>query len=94
MPYQISETQLDTLLCNHLQQFLLELGKGFTFVGRQYRVTLNNSHFKVDLVFYHRILRCFVLVELKTARPLHQRLNFRLPRMAAKDPTPRKRPGW
>lgn len=64
-PYQVSETQLETLLCNHLQQFLLELGKGFTFVGRQHRVTLNNTHYKVDLVFYHRILRCFVLIDLK-----------------------------
>jgi predicted nuclease of restriction endonuclease-like (RecB) superfamily len=48
-PYLVAETQLETLLCNHLQQFLLELGKGFTFVGRQYRVTLNNTHYKVDL---------------------------------------------
>ena len=64
-PYQVSETQLETQLCNHLQQFLLELGKGFTFVGRQYRITLNNTHYKVDLVFYHRILRCFVLIDLK-----------------------------
>ena len=64
-PYKVSETQLETLLCDHLQQFLLELGKGFTFVGRQYRITLNNTHYKVDLVFYHRILRCFVLIDLK-----------------------------
>lgn len=64
-PYQVSETQLETQLCDHLQHFLLELGKGFTFVGRQYRVTINNTHYKVDLVFYHRILRCFVLVDLK-----------------------------
>lgn len=64
-PYQVSETQLETQLCDHLQQFLLELGKGFTFVGRQYRITINNTHYKVDLVFYHRILRCFVLVDLK-----------------------------
>ena len=64
-PHQISETQLETVLCDHLQPFLLELGKGFTFVGRQYRVTINNSHYKVDLVFYHRILRCFVLIDLK-----------------------------
>lgn len=48
-PYQVSETQLETHLCDHLQQFLLELGKGFTFVGRQYRITLNNTHYKVDL---------------------------------------------
>jgi predicted nuclease of restriction endonuclease-like (RecB) superfamily len=64
-PYLVSETRLETLLCDHLQPFLLELGKGFTFVGRQYRVTLNNTHYKVDLVFYHRILRCFVLIDLK-----------------------------
>lgn len=64
-PHAISETDLETLLCDHLQPFLLELGKGFTFVGRQYRVSINNTHYKVDLVFYHRILRCFVLIDLK-----------------------------
>lgn len=70
-PYQVSETQLETLLCDHLQPFLLELGKGFTFVGRQYRITLNNTHYKVDLVFYHRILRCFVLIDLKLGEVQH-----------------------
>ena len=70
-PHQISETQLETVLCDHLQPFLLELGKGFTFVGRQYRVTINNSHYKVDLVFYHRILRCFVLIDLKLGDVQH-----------------------
>ena len=64
-PYLPSENQLETLLCDHLQSFLLELGKGFTFVGRQYRITINNTHFRVDLVFYHRILRRFVLIDLK-----------------------------
>ena len=70
-PYHISETRLETLLCDHLQPFLLELGKGFTFVGRQYRVTINNRHYKVDLVFYHRILRCFVLIDLKLGDVQH-----------------------
>jgi predicted nuclease of restriction endonuclease-like (RecB) superfamily len=70
-PWQISETELETQLCNHLQQFLLELGKGFTFVGRQYRISLNNTHYKVDLVFYHRILRCFVLIDLKINEVQH-----------------------
>lgn len=70
-PYQISETRLETVLCDHLQPFLLELGKGFTFVGRQYRVTIDNSHYKVDLVFYHRILRCFVLIDLKLGDVQH-----------------------
>lgn len=64
-PHQVSETDLETRLCDHLQPFLLELGKGFTFVGRQYRITLSNTHYRVDLVFYHRILRCFVLIDLK-----------------------------
>jgi predicted nuclease of restriction endonuclease-like (RecB) superfamily len=70
-PYQVSETQLESLLCDHLQPFLLELGKGFTFVGRQYRVTINNTHYRVDLVFYHRILRCFVLIDLKLGEVQH-----------------------
>jgi predicted nuclease of restriction endonuclease-like (RecB) superfamily len=70
-PHKVSETQLETLLCDHLQQFLLELGKGFTFVGRQYRITVNNTHYRVDLVFYHRILRCFVLVDLKINEVQH-----------------------
>ena len=70
-PYRVSELQLETLLCDHLQQFLLELGKGFTYVGRQYRITLNNAHYKVDLVFYHRILRCFVLIDLKINEVQH-----------------------
>ena len=70
-PYRVSETQLETLLCDHLQLFLLELGKGFTFVGRQVRVTINNTHYHVDLVFYHRILRCFVLIDLKLGDVQH-----------------------
>lgn len=71
-PYLPSENQLETALCDHLQQFLLELGKGFTFVGRQYRITINNTHYRVDLVFYHRILRCFVLLDLKINEVQHQ----------------------
>jgi len=64
-PHALSETDLENRLLDNLQMFLLELGKGFTFVGRQYRITLNNTHYRVDLVFYHRILRCFVLIDLK-----------------------------
>jgi predicted nuclease of restriction endonuclease-like (RecB) superfamily len=66
-----SELELENLLCNKLQQFLLELGKGFTYVGRQYRMTINNKHYRVDLVFYHRILRCFVLIDLKINEVQH-----------------------
>ena len=64
-PYHLTETELETRLIDHLQQFLLELGKGFAFIGRQYRITLGNTHYYVDLVFYHRILKCFVLIDLK-----------------------------
>ena len=70
-PYNISEKQLEKRLIDNLQTFLLELGKGFTFVGRQYRITLDNKHYKVDLVFYHRILRCFVLLDLKIDKLEH-----------------------
>ena len=64
-PYHLSETELETRLIDHLQAFLLELGKGFAFIGRQYRITLGNRNHYVDLVFYHRILKCFVLIDLK-----------------------------
>ena len=89
-PYLVSETQLETLLCDHLQPFLLELGKGFTFVGRQYRITLNNTHYKVDLVFYHRILRCFVLIDLKITDVQHHdigQMNMYLGYFAAEENT-------
>ncbi len=66
-----TESELEKRLLNKLQQFLLELGKGFAFVGRQYRITLNNKHFRVDLVFYHRILKCFVLIDLKVDKLQH-----------------------
>ena len=87
-PHRISETQLETVLCDHLQPFLLELGKGFTFVGRQYRVTINNSHYRVDLVFYHRILRCFVLIDLKLGDVQHHdigQMNLYLGYFAAEE---------
>ena len=64
-PYQVSESELESRIIDRLQQFLLELGKGFAFIGRQYRITLGNRHHYVDLVFYHRILKCFVLIDLK-----------------------------
>lgn len=64
-PYHVSETDLESRLINQLQEFLLELGKGFAFIGRQYRITLANRHHYIDLVFYHRILKCFVLIDLK-----------------------------
>jgi predicted nuclease of restriction endonuclease-like (RecB) superfamily len=70
-PYVVNEQELETRIINDLQLFLLELGKGFTFVGRQYRITLGNVNYRVDLVFYHRILRCFVLIDLKVDNVQH-----------------------
>ena len=62
------EKDLENALIDHLQAFLLELGKGFCFEARQKRVTLDNTHFYIDLVFYHRLLKCHVLIELKTEK--------------------------
>jgi len=67
-----SETHLEKKLIDNLQKFLLELGKGFAYIGRQYRISLSNTHFYVDLVFYHRILKCFVLIDLKVGEVSHQ----------------------
>jgi predicted nuclease of restriction endonuclease-like (RecB) superfamily len=64
-PYHFKEDELEKRIIDHLQHFLLELGKGFAFIGQQYRITLNNKHYYVDLVFYHRILKCFVIIDLK-----------------------------
>jgi predicted nuclease of restriction endonuclease-like (RecB) superfamily len=69
---EYTETELEQKLIDHLQQFLLELGKGFTFVGRQMRFTFEGDSFWVDLVFYNRLLRCFVLLDLKIGRLKHQ----------------------
>ena len=67
-----SERQLENQLVDKLAQFLLELGKGFAFIAQQYRITLNNTHYFVDLLFYHRILKCFVLIDLKLGKVSHQ----------------------
>lgn len=71
-PYHLSESELENRIIGSLQNFLLELGKGFAFIGRQYRITLGNRHFRVDLVFYHRILKCFVLIDLKIEEAGHE----------------------
>ena len=60
-----SEDQLESALLDHLQRFLLELGRGFCFEARQFRMTEGRKHHRVDLVFYHRLLRCHVLIYLK-----------------------------
>lgn len=68
---RVTEKHLEQKIIDNLQMFLLELGKGFTFVGRQYKISLRNKHFYIDLVFYHRILKCFVLIDLKTKSVKH-----------------------
>lgn len=66
------ESELEEKIINNLQKFLMELGKGFTFVGRQYPILVNNKHYHCDLVFYHRILKCFVLIDLKINSVQHE----------------------
>lgn len=75
------EKQLEQKLIDHLQDFVLELGKGFTFVARQKRITIDNEHYYIDLVFYHRILKCLVLIDLKIGSIDHKdvgQMNFYL----------------
>ena len=67
-----SETELENRIIDNLQKFLLELGTGFTFVGRQVRLTFDEEHFKVDLVFFNRLLKSFVLIDLKIGELKHQ----------------------
>jgi predicted nuclease of restriction endonuclease-like (RecB) superfamily len=69
---QYLESGLEEKLIKNLQSFLLELGKGFAFIGRQYKISIGSRHFFVDLVFYHRILKCFVLIDLKRGEIDHQ----------------------
>lgn len=64
----VEESDLETMLISHIQEFILELGEGFCFEGRQKRILIDDEYFFVDLVFYHRILKCHVLVELKTKK--------------------------
>lgn len=66
------EADLENALVEHLGQFLLELGKGFAFMGQQQRLTLDGRHFYIDLVFYNRLTRCFVLIDLKMGELTHQ----------------------
>lgn len=62
---EYSETDLEEAIINHIQKFLIEMGRGFCFEARQKRITFNNKHYRIDLVFYHRILKCHVLIDLK-----------------------------
>ena len=70
--YQYLESELEEKIITNLQQFIMEMGKGFAFIGRQYRMSIGGKHFYLDLLFYHRILKCFVLVDLKRGEIDHQ----------------------
>jgi predicted nuclease of restriction endonuclease-like (RecB) superfamily len=74
-PAMLRERNVEQAIIDRLEAFLLELGKGFCFVGRQARLTIEGDHFYVDLVFYNRLLRCFVLVDLKLGKLTHQDLG-------------------
>lgn len=69
------ETDIESALITHLQRFLLELGRGFAFEARQRRITMDGRHFFIDLVFYNYLMRCFVLIDLKTGDLTHQDLG-------------------
>lgn len=71
-PTEASETTIEKALIENLQQFILELGKGFSFVARQQRISSETEHFYIDLVFYNYFLKCFVLLDLKTGKLTHQ----------------------
>ena len=70
--YTVSEKEIESAIITNLQKFLLEMGKGFSFVGRQFRVSTETTHFYIDLVFYNYLLKCFVLIDLKTGKLTHQ----------------------
>ena len=72
---QYSESDLETAIIDQIERFLLELGKGFLFEARQRRFTFDGEHFFVDLVFYNRLLRCYVLIDLKLGKLTHQDLG-------------------
>ncbi|MBX9785529.1 MAG: PDDEXK nuclease domain-containing protein [Chitinophagaceae bacterium] len=66
------EKDLETAIINHLQEFLLEIGNGFSFIARQKRIHIDGDEFSIDLVFYNRLLQCFVIIEIKTDKLTHQ----------------------
>jgi predicted nuclease of restriction endonuclease-like (RecB) superfamily len=74
-PYLIEETDLEKALISHLQEFMTELGNGFCFESRQKRILIGDEYYFIDLVFYHRILKCHVLIELKTEIAKHEHIG-------------------
>ena len=90
-----TESDLEQRIIDNLQTFLLELGRGFAFVGRQYPITVNNIHYHIDLVFYHRILKCFVLIDLKKGSVKHEdigQMNMYMGYFAKEESAPDDKP--
>ena len=73
--HQDSESELEEEIIDELEHFFLELGHGFTYIARQNQITFDDKHFRIDLVFYNRILKCFVLIDLKIGELKHQDLG-------------------
>jgi hypothetical protein len=91
----VTEQQLESALLDHLQDFLLEMGKGFCFVARQKRITINNQHYYIDLVLFNRKLKCLVLIDLKMGEFTHQdagQMNFYLNYAKAEEMEERENP--
>ncbi|ARB90732.1 PDDEXK nuclease domain-containing protein [Legionella longbeachae] len=74
-PHRLVESKLEEALINNLQKFLLELGTGFSYIGRQKRLTFDGDHYYADLVFYHVILKCYIIIDLKTRKLTHADLG-------------------
>lgn len=74
-PQLLEESELEQALIDHLQQFLIELGNGFCFEGRQKRILIGDEYYSIDLVFYHRLLKCHVLIDLKTKHAKHENIG-------------------
>jgi RecB family endonuclease NucS len=74
-PELVEESDLENALINQLQEFIMELGNGFCFESRQKRILIGDEYFFIDLVFYHRILKCHVLIELKTEKVNHEHIG-------------------
>jgi len=90
-PPALHERDIEQAIIDRLETFILELGKGFSFVGRQVRMTVDGDHFYVDLVFYNRLLRCFVLIDLKLGKLTHQDLGQMMMYVNYYDRTQRER---
>ena len=95
LPTKLKELEIEKLLTQKITDFLLELGKGFAFVGRQYSIEVDNTDYKIDLLFYHTVLHAYVVIELKAGEFLPEyvsKLNFYISAIDDKLKTPADEP--